>query len=284
VWWIGGDVSGRSGASGGSRPATRYCGKQDGGVLDSLQPVPYVGHGEEVSGPAFPDQLARDQPDPPAQHMHRGLTGIGVLGQRGAGRQGDHRLAQGALVTAEDGAALRPLPDVAARRPCSRATASRLTLFVIGCSRSTGRRPTPTVDRPSSPPRSPARPSEDADRGRPGRWAEGPPRTGPVVACPDPGRRSPAGGAVRPGPDLTHGDSGNALDRGGRRRRQDGPWHPDAGLNPVSDLQCQTCSVRPRSCRAPMPRRPPTGPAARPGSRSTSRGDRPRSGPSRGAL
>src|SRR3954462_6195508 len=102
VWWVGGDESGRAGASGGSRPATWYSGEQDGGVLDSLQPVPYVGHGEEVSGPAFPDQLARAQPDPPAQHMHRGLTGIGVLGQRGAGRQGDHRLAQGALVTAED--------------------------------------------------------------------------------------------------------------------------------------------------------------------------------------
>ena len=55
--------------------------------LHSVQPVPYVGHGEEVSGPAFPDQLARDQPDPPAQHMHRGLTGIGVLGQHRNGEE-----------------------------------------------------------------------------------------------------------------------------------------------------------------------------------------------------
>src|SRR6185312_17063289 len=53
--------------------------------------------------PSLPRRVRRDEADAPREDDHRGLTGVLVVGQDGARGQGDDGLAQGLLVTTEDG-------------------------------------------------------------------------------------------------------------------------------------------------------------------------------------
>jgi len=83
-------------------------GQQDRGILDGMQGMPGSGHDEKITGTAFPGRVSGGQPHPAAQHLDGGLAGILVLGQRGAGRHGEHRLTQRVLVAAVDGLGAAP--------------------------------------------------------------------------------------------------------------------------------------------------------------------------------
>lgn len=87
-------------------------GEQNDAIVDGVQAVAGGGDDEVIAGAAVGAGVGTGQPNPPVQHLQRGLAGALVIIKAGAGGQGNQGLSQRTLVPAVHGVRAATAVDV----------------------------------------------------------------------------------------------------------------------------------------------------------------------------